>query len=76
MTIIRSGGASGPARLRNRAAILAGALALATTATPFAVQTTSARTFEYGSPLVQHSLSPHFACAMRRALADRNVSCH
>jgi hypothetical protein len=79
MSIIRSGGAGfAPARLRSRAAILAGAFVLATTATPFAVQTTSARTFEYGSgtSLVQHPLSPQRACAMRRALAGRRVSCH
>ena len=78
MSTIRSGGAGfAAARLRSRAAILAGALALATTAAPLAVQTTSARTFEYGPPasLVQHPLSPHWACAMRRALAGRDVSC-
>ncbi|HEY3775145.1 MAG TPA: hypothetical protein VGL69_19220 [Solirubrobacteraceae bacterium] len=77
MNTIRSGGSRFvPARLRSRAAMLAGALVLATTASPFAAQSASARTFEYGSPLVQHHPSPGFSCAMRRALAGRRVSCH
>jgi len=77
MSINRLAGARiASARLRRSAAVLAGALVLATTASPFAAQSTSARTFEYGSPLVQHRLAPGFACAMRRALAGRRVSCH
>jgi hypothetical protein len=76
MSIISVGARCGFVRLRSRAAILAGATVLATTASPFAgAQSASARTFEYGSPLVQHQLSPGFACGMRRALAGRNVSC-
>ena len=75
MSIISGGARCAPVRLRGRAAILAGAAVLATTAGPFAVQSTSARTFEYGSPLVQHRLSPGFSCAMERALANRQVSC-
>jgi hypothetical protein len=76
MIIIRSSGArTASAPLRSRAAILAGALVLATSVGPFAAGSSSARTFEYGSPLVQHQLSPGFACAMRRALAGRQVSC-
>ncbi|HTU28063.1 MAG TPA: hypothetical protein VMF07_01690 [Solirubrobacteraceae bacterium] len=76
MSIISVGARFASVPLRRRAAILAGAAVLATTASPFAVGSTSARTFEYGSPLVQHQLSPGFSCAMRRALADRQVSCH
>jgi hypothetical protein len=76
MSTISVGARFASVRLRRRAAILAGATVLATTASPLAVQTTSARTFEYGSPLVQHPVSPQFGCAMRRALAGRRVSCH
>lgn len=76
MSTISVGARFAPVRLRRRAAILAGAAVLATTAGPLAVGSTSARTFEYGSPLVQHRLSPGFSCAMRRALAGRRVSCH
>jgi hypothetical protein len=76
MSTISVGARFASVQLRSRAAILAGAAVLATTASPFAAQSASARTFEYGSPLVQHRLSPGFSCAMRRALAGRKVSCH
>jgi len=64
-------------RLRRSAAAVAGTVVLATTLGPLAAQPTSARTFDFGptGTLVLNPLPPHFACAMRRALVDRNVRC-
>jgi hypothetical protein len=78
MQVVGSGRAgSVSVRLRRRALSLAGALVLATTLGPLAIGSASARTFDYSSTgsLVQQPLPSHWACAMRRALAGRQVSC-
>ena len=77
-SIIRTGGVGSiPIRLRRGVAAAAGTLVLATTLGPLAAGPASARTFDVGptGALVLNPLPPHFACAMRRALADRNVRC-
>jgi hypothetical protein len=47
-------------------------LALSTTAVP-----ASARTFDFNATgsMVQQSLPPGFACAMRRAMLDHGIAC-
>jgi hypothetical protein len=58
-------------------AILAGAFVLAITSGPLAAAPSVARTaeFTHRGSMVQQSLSPGYACAMKRALAGRWLAC-